>query len=124
MRVCQYQTHPHFCINNYILENAFSFLLKRMWKQMAAIAKAKINPILIPAAPNFNGNAQSRPTDRPIKIYDTNAITIGTFTSVIPRSMAAPTACKPSAYWNKPANTISCEAIAITSLSSVKSIGI
>ena len=65
---------------------------------MAASANAKIKPIHIPEAPISNGNAHNRPTDRPIKIYDTKAISIGTFTSVIPRNIAAPTACKPSAY--------------------------
>ena len=62
-----------------------------------------MNPIQMPAAPIFKGKAQSNPTDKPTNIYDTKAITIGTLTSVIPRSIAAPTACKPSAYWNNPA---------------------
>ena len=49
-------------------DNVFSFLLKRMWKQMAAIASAKMNPIQIPAAPIFSGKAHNRPTDRPISM--------------------------------------------------------
>ena len=65
---------------------------------MAARARPAMKPHQMPAAPIFSGNAHSSPTDKPTKIYDTKAIIIGTVTSVMPRSMAAPTACKPSAY--------------------------
>ena len=59
---------------------------------MAANAKPQMKPIHIPTAPRCNGNAHNKPTDNPTTIYATKAIIIGTFTSVIPRNMAAPTA--------------------------------
>ena len=100
------------------------FLLNRVWNSTAANVNPTINPTQIPAAPISNGNAHTNPTLNPTMMYDTKAITIGTFTSVIPRSIAAPTACNPSEYWYSPANISSCDAMAITSASSVNSSGI